>query len=106
VRISISRDCAAAAPDSRFEIGDWDTRALAPVLTDAQAAIVCRKDKELDYGTHTVFMGRIISISINGDVDPLIYLDGAIYRPRRLSIRPARKGRRMLTDRIGTADHA
>jgi flavin reductase (DIM6/NTAB) family NADH-FMN oxidoreductase RutF len=75
--VDISRLCSGgASPDSRFEIGAWDTRALAPVLTDAQAAIVCRKDKELDYGTHTVFMGRIVSISMNGDVDPLIYLDG------------------------------
>jgi flavin reductase (DIM6/NTAB) family NADH-FMN oxidoreductase RutF len=75
--IDISRLCSGgASPESRFNVGDWDTRAAAPVLIDAQAAIVCRKDKELDYGTHTVFMGRIVSISINGDVDPLIYLDG------------------------------
>jgi flavin reductase (DIM6/NTAB) family NADH-FMN oxidoreductase RutF len=48
----------------------------APVLVDAQAAIVCRKDKTLEYGTHTIFMGRIVSVAMNGDVDPLIYVDG------------------------------
>ena len=75
--IDISRLCSGgASPEGRFNVGAWDTRAGAPVLVDAQAAIVCRKDKELDYGTHTVFMGRIVSISTNGDVDPLIYLDG------------------------------
>ena len=75
--IDISRLCSGGArPEGRFNVGDWDTRAAAPVLIDAQAAIVCRKDKALDYGTHTVFMGRIVSISMNGDVDPLIYLDG------------------------------
>jgi hypothetical protein len=31
---------------------------------------------QLEYGTHTVFMGRIVSITTNGDVDPLIYVDG------------------------------
>ena len=31
---------------------------------------------ELEYGTHTVFMGPILSISTNGEVDPLIYVDG------------------------------
>lgn len=75
--IDISRLCSGgASPESRFNVGYWDTRAVAPILVDAQAAIICSKDKELEYGTHTVFMGRIISISTNGDVDPLIYVDG------------------------------
>jgi flavin reductase (DIM6/NTAB) family NADH-FMN oxidoreductase RutF len=75
--VDISRLCSGgASPESRFNVGDWDTLAPAPVLIDAQAAIVCGKDKALEYGTHTVFMGRIISISVNGDVDPLIYVDG------------------------------
>jgi len=73
----ISRLCSGgAAPESRFNVGDWDTQASAPILNDAQAAIICRKDKKLEYGTHSVFMGRIVSISTNGDVDPLIYVDG------------------------------
>lgn len=76
-QIDISRLCSGgASPEGRFNVGDWDTRAAAPLLIDGQAAIVCRKDKALDYGTHTVFMGRIVSVSMNGDVDPLIYLDG------------------------------
>jgi flavin reductase (DIM6/NTAB) family NADH-FMN oxidoreductase RutF len=75
--VKISRLCSGGASgESRFETGYWDTRAVAPVLVDAQAAIICRKDKSLEYGTHTIFMGRITSISMNGDVDPLIYVDG------------------------------
>jgi flavin reductase (DIM6/NTAB) family NADH-FMN oxidoreductase RutF len=75
--VVISKLCSGeASAESRFTVGDWDTRAAAPVLVDAQAAIICRKDKQLEYGTHTVFMGRIISIATNGDVDPLIYVDG------------------------------
>ena len=75
--VDISRLCAGGArPEARFDVGDWDTCALAPILSDAQAAIICRKDKEWEYGTHTVFTGRIVSISVNGDVDPLIYVDG------------------------------
>jgi flavin reductase (DIM6/NTAB) family NADH-FMN oxidoreductase RutF len=75
--VDISRLCSGgASPESRFDVGAWDTRAVAPVLVDAQAAIICRKDKQLEYGTHTVFMGRIMSLSMNGDVDPLIYVDG------------------------------
>jgi len=76
-QVDISKVCSGgASPEDRFDIGAWDTHALAPVLADAQAAIVCVKDQQLEYGTHTIFMGRIISIALNGDVDPLIYVDG------------------------------
>jgi flavin reductase (DIM6/NTAB) family NADH-FMN oxidoreductase RutF len=75
--VDISKLCSGGASgERRFEIGYWDTRAAAPVLVDAQAAIICRKDKGFQYGSHTVFMGPVISISVNGDVDPLIYVDG------------------------------
>lgn len=73
----ISKLCSGGvAGESRFGVGHWDTGAPAPVLVDAQAAIICRTDKSLEYGTHTVFMGRILSITMNGEVDPLIYVDG------------------------------
>jgi flavin reductase (DIM6/NTAB) family NADH-FMN oxidoreductase RutF len=76
-QIDISKPCSGGAKaESRFDVGFWDTRATAPVLLDAQAAIICRKDKTLEYGTHTIFMGRIVSVAMNGDVDPLIYVDG------------------------------
>ena len=75
--VEISQTCSGAADRaSRFDVGAWDTGAAAPILVDAQAAIICTKEKELDYGTHTVFMGRILSIAVSGDVDPLIYVDG------------------------------
>jgi flavin reductase (DIM6/NTAB) family NADH-FMN oxidoreductase RutF len=75
--VVISKLCSGeASAEDRFNVGDWDTRAAAPVLIDAQAAIICRRDEQLEYGTHTVFMGRIISITTTGDVDPLIYVDG------------------------------
>jgi flavin reductase (DIM6/NTAB) family NADH-FMN oxidoreductase RutF len=76
--VGISQLCSGGAhPEHRFAVGSWDTRGAAPVLIDAQAAIICRKEKTMAYGTHTVFMGRILSIAIgDGDIDPLIYVDG------------------------------
>ena len=75
--VVISRLCSGeASGESRFGVGCWDTGAAAPILADAQAVIICRKDKELDYGAHTVFMGPILSIATTGEVDPLIYVDG------------------------------
>jgi flavin reductase (DIM6/NTAB) family NADH-FMN oxidoreductase RutF len=75
--VAISLVCSGGASgEDRFRVGYWDTAPAAPVLIDAQAAILCHKDEELDYGTHTIFVGRIASIAMNGDVDPLIYVDG------------------------------
>jgi flavin reductase (DIM6/NTAB) family NADH-FMN oxidoreductase RutF len=47
-----------------------------PVLPDAQARIVCAKEHRFDYGSHTIFLGRVASVGIHGAVDPLIYVDG------------------------------
>jgi len=75
--VDISRLCSGAASgEGRFELGRWDVRAAAPVLIDAQAAIVCIKDRTLEYGTHTMFVGRVLSLATTGEVDPLIYVDG------------------------------
>jgi len=75
--VDVSKICAGGpGPENRFDVGAWETGGLAPVLADAQAAIICVKEKKLEYGSHTVFLGRILSISVNGDVDPLIYVDG------------------------------
>jgi len=75
--VAVSKQCSGGANgEERFGVGCWDTQVVPPVLVDAQAVIICRKENALPYGTHTVFMGRILSISLNGDVDPLIYVDG------------------------------
>ena len=47
-----------------------------PVLIDAQARVVCIKEAKFDYGSHTIFIGRVTSVGIHGEVDPLIYVDG------------------------------
>jgi flavin reductase (DIM6/NTAB) family NADH-FMN oxidoreductase RutF len=78
--VAISRQCGGGNRESRFSIGDWDMRASAPLLIDAQATIIGSKDKQVEYGTHTIFMGRIIAITMNGNVDPLL-CRRRIYRP-------------------------
>ena len=83
-QVAVSRACSGVASgESRFRTGDWDISGAAPTLIGAQAAIVCRKEKETRYGTHTVFMGPILSVLAVGDVDPLVYLDGG-YAARPL----------------------
>lgn len=62
--------------ESRFERGDWrEHPAGVPYLEDAQAAIVCVQDGAFHYGTHGVFVGRVLDIRVGGEVAPLIYAD-------------------------------
>ncbi len=75
--VDISMGCGGKARgEERFEFGAWDECGGVPVLTDAQARIVCTREATFDYGSHTIFVGRVISIGIHGAIDPLIYVDG------------------------------
>src|SRR5215471_5085124 len=70
--------------EDRFSVGAWrDTEDGLPFLGDAQANLFCEIDRITDYGTHTIFIGRVYSAIVDEDVDPLLYQDGkyAIARP-------------------------
>ena len=76
-QVEISTGCGGKARgEDRFGYGAWGEESGVPVLTDAQARVVCAKEAEFDYGSHTIFIGRVTSIGIHGEVDPLIYVDG------------------------------
>jgi flavin reductase (DIM6/NTAB) family NADH-FMN oxidoreductase RutF len=76
-QIQISVGCGGKAHgEDRFDLGTWNDQDGAPVLPDAQAWIVCAKQDRFDYGSHTIFLGRVTSVDIHGAVDPLIYVDG------------------------------
>lgn len=71
--------------EARFGEGAWVDDEV-PWLSDAQAVVACRHDGEFHYGTHGVFIGRVLDIRLYGEVDPLIYADGlygttALRRP-------------------------
>ena len=73
----ISMECGGRLRgEDRFGFGEWREESGVPVLPDAQARIVCAKDDRFDYGSHTIFLGRVIAVGIHGAVDPLIYVDG------------------------------
>ena len=61
----------------RFACGDWQMDASAvPYLADAQANVFCIKDKAVEYGSHTIFIGRVVDVRAREDVAPLLYQDG------------------------------
>jgi flavin reductase (DIM6/NTAB) family NADH-FMN oxidoreductase RutF len=76
-QIEISMGCGGnVRGEDRFGYGAWGEDTGVPILTDAQAHVVCAKEAKLDYGSHTIFIGRVTSIGLHGEVDPLIYVDG------------------------------
>jgi flavin reductase (DIM6/NTAB) family NADH-FMN oxidoreductase RutF len=76
-QVQISMGCGGKAHgEDRFVSAAWNEENGVPVLPDAQARIVCAKQDRIDYGSHTIFLGRVTSVGIHGAVDPLIYVDG------------------------------
>jgi flavin reductase len=65
------------SPERRFSQGLWQLESEGPpYLIDAQANLFCIVDTSLDYGTHTIFVGRVEAVRLHGSVQPLIYGDG------------------------------
>ena len=61
----------------RFSLGTWHAeRDGPPYLDDAQANLFCTVDATIDYGTHTIFIGKVIAVRLQGAVRPLVYGDG------------------------------
>jgi flavin reductase (DIM6/NTAB) family NADH-FMN oxidoreductase RutF len=75
---TISKACGGQlSGEVRFERGAWiETGEGLPYLDDAQANFMCRNDRAVDYGTHTIFIGVVTGVRTSGAVDPLIYVDG------------------------------
>ena len=69
------------SPEERFGHGDWVQEDL-PFLADAQVNIACRVDATLDYGTHSVLVGKVEAIRMNGAFAPLVYGDGRFIPTR------------------------
>jgi flavin reductase (DIM6/NTAB) family NADH-FMN oxidoreductase RutF len=62
----------------RFLLGEWQAcDAAPPMLVDAPAAFECELDASLDYGSHSIFIGQVRAVAINGVSDPLIWSDAA-----------------------------
>jgi len=66
-----------ATASERFAVGDWRQNAEGvPYLADAQASLFCGKEQEINYGSHTIFIGRVVQALAREDISPLVYRDG------------------------------
>ena len=75
----ISNRCASGDGQDRFDLGSWqDDSQQVPILTDCEVSFSCSVDKLVDYGTHTIVIGKIQAIQVSEQaVEPLIYCNGA-----------------------------
>lgn len=69
------------SPQERFDHGEWIQEHL-PYLADAQVNLDCQVDASLDYGTHTIVVGKVLAIRLNGEFSPLVYGDGRFIATR------------------------
>ncbi len=81
----IARNCGGLLRgEARFEEGEWqETEAGTPWLADAQASFICELVRQIDHGTHSVFIGEVKHVHVNDPVDPLVYVDGRYVAPLR-----------------------
>jgi flavin reductase (DIM6/NTAB) family NADH-FMN oxidoreductase RutF len=74
----ISSLCSGSVKgEPRFAKGNWSPiTSDIPRLLDAQASLVCKNERFVEFGTHGIFLGTVLETYTHGDVDPLVYVDG------------------------------
>ncbi len=78
----ISNACSGGEEgEGRFRVGDWRNDADGvPYLADGQANIFCAVEAVHAYGSHGIFIGRVLSVRNRDAIDPLVYQDGRYMR--------------------------
>lgn len=60
----------------RWVIGDQGV----PILIDAVMALSCRVDAEFEYGSHSLFVGKVADVWLGPGSDALLWRDGRFAR--------------------------
>lgn len=63
----------------RFAVGSWSehTEGLRQ-LNDAAATMICSVDSSLEYGTHSIYVGRVTRLDLPSLRRPLLYHNGTL----------------------------
>lgn len=85
-----SRDFSMRPKDSRFDPDVWSCSSALdsefaglPHLLGAQSVILCSVFRQVDVGTHSLFLADVRSVSVMGPHRPLVYVDGIYGRVER-----------------------
>src|SRR5882724_1120797 len=79
----VTTDGPGGRAGDKFAAASWRRLATgAPALDDALVAFDCAVMKEIDWGTHTVFIADVVDIELAEPGRPLIYAGRAYGVPR------------------------
>lgn len=71
--------------EERFSSGVWGVGGAGiPFLVDAQANIFCTVVNRIKHESHTIFIGDVRDVCIQGEVSPLLYQEGRLHRSMAL----------------------
>jgi flavin reductase (DIM6/NTAB) family NADH-FMN oxidoreductase RutF len=64
--------------DERFtDLGEWSSLSTgAPVLKGCPVSFDCRLVTKVSAGTHTIYIGEIVDLTLDVDAHALLYADG------------------------------
>jgi flavin reductase len=63
-----------ADPDAKFKLGSWERGSIgSPILLEALATVQCTVHRQLDEGTHSVFIGKVVDVTSSPECAPLLY---------------------------------
>ncbi|WP_180897917.1 flavin reductase family protein [Martelella soudanensis] len=68
------------APEERFSTGGWvrDPKNML-ILPTAHATVICSRVAAVPFGTHTIFVGRVLRAHVDEETRPLLYQDAAYH---------------------------
>lgn len=74
----LCREFGAREGGDRFEVGRWG-RGLhdLPFVEGAVAVLFCSVEREMNYATHTIFVGRIEHVETDTGLRPLVFQAGS-----------------------------
>ena len=73
--------------EARFGHGAWSHGdGGVPYLDDAQASLFCDLRQTVDYGSHSILIGEVLSVHLADAVSPLLYQDGRLAASRPLEL--------------------
>jgi flavin reductase (DIM6/NTAB) family NADH-FMN oxidoreductase RutF len=63
--------------DQRFELAAWSSLTTgSPVLSPCLATFDCRLVEAVPAATHSIFIGRVVAVQLQTELDPLVYVEG------------------------------
>src|SRR5215213_2221475 len=77
----------AQSGETRFKSRDWTRLATgSPVLIDALVSFDCRVVKQLNHGSHTIFLGQVEQVLVGKKGKPLLYSEGQYAKLASLTL--------------------